>query len=270
MPGGAHENMRGWTPEEDEMLQRLILKLGKRWKLIAEELKPNDRTPAMVRNRYLRIERGKELTQRGESKNRCGQCGELKRGHICSVPRASVAASQIAQEIRAHEQRGIAARGMNAPPGGLYGLPPAAHTGAFPDGAAGSSPFGPPPPGLLSAPSYAHLDHLRRAAGASPPANAGAGALAPPLLQQSSSMELLARAASHASGFLDTLEKEMRDTDTRYSIANDLASGLESGLEADALAERLDDEGAADGPAAKRMRLTAEADDATSASVEGA
>ena len=24
MPGGAHENMRGWSPEEDEMLLQLI------------------------------------------------------------------------------------------------------------------------------------------------------------------------------------------------------------------------------------------------------
>ena len=24
MPGGAHENMRGWTPEEDELLLSLI------------------------------------------------------------------------------------------------------------------------------------------------------------------------------------------------------------------------------------------------------
>jgi len=24
MPGGAHENMRGWSPEEDELLLRLI------------------------------------------------------------------------------------------------------------------------------------------------------------------------------------------------------------------------------------------------------
>jgi len=39
----------------------------------------------MVRNRYLRIERGRWLTEQGMSKNRCGQCGELKRGHMCRV-----------------------------------------------------------------------------------------------------------------------------------------------------------------------------------------
>ena len=40
----------------------------------------------MVRNRYLRIERGRWLTEQGMSKNRCGQCGELKRGHVCKGP----------------------------------------------------------------------------------------------------------------------------------------------------------------------------------------
>ena len=74
---------------------------GKRWKLIAEALcKSNPRTPAMVRNRYLRIERGRWLTEQGKSKNRCGQCGELKRGHVCRVPRAMVSTSRAAQEAR--------------------------------------------------------------------------------------------------------------------------------------------------------------------------
>lgn len=44
----------------------------------------------MVRNRYLRIERGRWLTEQGMSKNRCGQCGQLKRGHVCQAPRALV------------------------------------------------------------------------------------------------------------------------------------------------------------------------------------
>jgi len=83
--------MRGWSPEEDEMLLQLIETSGKRWKLIAEALgNSNPRTPAMVRNRYLRIERGRWLTEQGMSKNRCGQCGQLKRGHVCQAPRALV------------------------------------------------------------------------------------------------------------------------------------------------------------------------------------
>lgn len=106
MPGGAHENMRGWSPEEDEMLLELIQVSGKRWKYIAEALGSQSpgtsRTPAMVRNRFLRIERGRWLTEQGKSKNRCGQCGQLKRGHVCQAPRALVSTSLQAQEAR-HE-----------------------------------------------------------------------------------------------------------------------------------------------------------------------
>lgn len=95
-PGGAHDNMRGWSPEEDETLLRLIETSGKRWKLIAEALgNANPRTPAMVRNRWLRIERGRWLTEQGMSKNRCGQCGELKRGHVCRVARPTVTNSIV-------------------------------------------------------------------------------------------------------------------------------------------------------------------------------
>jgi len=112
MPGGAHENMRGWSPEEDELLLQLIETSGKRWKLIAEALgNANPRTPAMVRNRYLRIERGRWLTEQGKSKNRCGQCGELKRGHVCRVPRALVSTSLDDQSARHMEARARLADG---------------------------------------------------------------------------------------------------------------------------------------------------------------
>jgi len=83
--------MKGWSPMEDSKLLQLIETSGKRWKLIAEALgracPENPRTPAMVRNRYLRIERGRWLTEQGMSKNRCGQCGQLKRGHVCQAAR---------------------------------------------------------------------------------------------------------------------------------------------------------------------------------------
>jgi len=42
------------------------------------------------------------MTNQGKSKNRCGQCGELKRGHVCRAPRALVHTSLQAQEAR-HE-----------------------------------------------------------------------------------------------------------------------------------------------------------------------
>jgi len=106
MPGGAHENMRGWSPEEDELLLQLIETKGKRWKLIAEALgNANQRTPAMVRNRYLRIERGRYLTSHGMSKNRCGQCGQLKRGHVCQAAKPVVGTDLEQQQARHHEAR---------------------------------------------------------------------------------------------------------------------------------------------------------------------
>ena len=75
---------------------------GKRWKFIAEQLgNANPRTAAMVRNRYLRIERGRQLTQEGKSKNRCGQCGELKRGHVCQKSRSGSTSFEMAF-ARAH------------------------------------------------------------------------------------------------------------------------------------------------------------------------
>jgi len=96
--GGRHEVMRPWVAEEDEELLRLIASQGAKWKLIAAALRPYDRTPAMVRNRYLRIKRGRWLTEQGRSKNRCGVCGQLKRGHICKGTQQDPSASAEAPE----------------------------------------------------------------------------------------------------------------------------------------------------------------------------
>ena len=68
----------------------------------------------MVRNRFLRIERGRILTQEGKSKNRCGQCGQLKRGHVCQAPRQLVSTSLQAQEAR-HEALRLTAAALPAP-----------------------------------------------------------------------------------------------------------------------------------------------------------
>jgi len=149
---GAHENMRGWSPEEDELLLSLIMSSGKRWKLIAEALGGHSpaaqRTPAMVRNRYLRIERGRMLTEQGKSKNRCGQCGQLKRGHVCQAPRALVSTSFQAQEAR-HEAARLTSAAM---PSTSYDIaigcssvmPPSESSAAY-DGTAPMGAAAPPP-----------------------------------------------------------------------------------------------------------------------------
>ena len=88
--GGRHEIMRGWSPEEDTQLFDLYNTLGPNWKKIAGAMgDANPRTPAMCRNRYLRIKKarlevdsGVAYNKRG-SFNKCGRCGATKKGHTC-------------------------------------------------------------------------------------------------------------------------------------------------------------------------------------------
>ena len=150
MPGGAHENMRGWSPEEDEMLLQPIETSGKRWKLIAEALgTSNPRTPAMVRNRYLRIERGRWLTEQGMSKNRCGQCGQLKRGHVCQAPRAAVGIDVDGQAARHQVARAQGEPGSPYSADGVgklaLGAPPLTYLGAGSDDTQGPMSYGDSP-----------------------------------------------------------------------------------------------------------------------------
>lgn len=82
MPGGSHENMRAWEPEEDQTIIELLEELGPKWSKIVQALP--GRSVSSVRNRWQRIEKGRKLRMNGmESKNRCQQCGEPKRGHVC-------------------------------------------------------------------------------------------------------------------------------------------------------------------------------------------
>jgi len=82
MPGGSHENMRAWDPEEDQRIIELLEELGPKWSKIVQALP--GRSVSSVRNRWQRIEKGRRLRMNGqESKNRCQQCGEPKRGHVC-------------------------------------------------------------------------------------------------------------------------------------------------------------------------------------------
>ena len=79
--------MRGFSVEEDAMLERFFLEHGPKWKVIASLLTmhgPHARTHAMVRNRYLRRQKGKVDAAEGKARNKCGQCGMLKKGHVCA------------------------------------------------------------------------------------------------------------------------------------------------------------------------------------------
>lgn len=85
-------HMRGFTPEEDQMLNKLVETDGPRWKAIAEAMTAATpdapRTAAMVRNRFLRVQKGKKEAEQGKARNKCGLCGQLKKGHVCSADKS--------------------------------------------------------------------------------------------------------------------------------------------------------------------------------------
>jgi len=82
MPGGVHENMKAWEPEEDRIIIELLGELGPRWSKIVKALP--GRSISSIRNRWQRIDKGRKLRDEGhQSKNRCNICGEPKRGHVC-------------------------------------------------------------------------------------------------------------------------------------------------------------------------------------------
>jgi len=84
MPGGVHEHMRAWDPEEDNVIITLLDQLGPKWSRIVQQLP--GRSVSSVRNRWQRIEKGRKLREAGkESKNRCQRCGMPKRGHVCAA-----------------------------------------------------------------------------------------------------------------------------------------------------------------------------------------
>ena len=84
MPGGRHENMQAWSPEEDQIILAMVASEGPKWSKIVQRLP--GRTVSSVRNRWQRIEKGRKLREAGiESKNRCHACGLPKRGHVCTA-----------------------------------------------------------------------------------------------------------------------------------------------------------------------------------------
>lgn len=84
MPGGRHENMQAWSPEEDQIILAMVASDGPKWSKIVQRLP--GRTVSSVRNRWQRIEKGRKLREAGvESKNRCHACGLPKRGHVCTA-----------------------------------------------------------------------------------------------------------------------------------------------------------------------------------------
>jgi len=108
--GGRHEHMRSFSREEDILMfasiERNQTARGISWIKVAEEMgKTNERTPAMLRNRFYRYKLGKIAAKEGTARNRCAACGEIKSGHDCKGQAGLVASVSIEEQKREHEQK---------------------------------------------------------------------------------------------------------------------------------------------------------------------
>lgn len=98
--GGKHGKEQGierWSPEEDALVRRLCPErddgnVQHNWYLIKIEfdsanLGP-ERSVNSIRNRMLRLRKNAQLVKSGKvGTNRCGRCGQIKRGHVCTGAR---------------------------------------------------------------------------------------------------------------------------------------------------------------------------------------
>ena len=84
MPGGRHEHMQAWSPEEDHIIIDGVKLHGHQWRLIVKELP--GRSVSSTRNRFNRIEKGRQMKESGlRGRNLCHACWQPKKGHICTA-----------------------------------------------------------------------------------------------------------------------------------------------------------------------------------------
>lgn len=77
---------RAWLPQEDQVLLAAVATHGSCWKQVADDVQAalgTRRSTAMCRNRYQRIRAPMQPGKEG--RNRCKRCGQIKRGHTCTV-----------------------------------------------------------------------------------------------------------------------------------------------------------------------------------------
>ena len=72
-----HAVTERWSGQENRLLMRLIDLHGSSWATIRKSFP--SRSVSSVRNRFQRIVNGSKTV----GKNRCKQCGAIKRGHVC-------------------------------------------------------------------------------------------------------------------------------------------------------------------------------------------
>ena len=93
MPGGRHEHMQAWSPEEDLIIIDSVKLHGHQWRLIVKELP--GRSVSSTRNRFNRIEKGRQMKESGlRGRNLCHACWQPKKGHICTAVPPETAAGK--------------------------------------------------------------------------------------------------------------------------------------------------------------------------------
>jgi len=92
--------MEHWSAAESLLLITLVEERGKKW----AELVPHfpGRTTTQLRNRNLRIQKGRASVEAGTARNLCRLCGEIRASHICKGRDANGPENEAAmQRIRA-------------------------------------------------------------------------------------------------------------------------------------------------------------------------
>ena len=88
--------MAKWTTAETVALCNLVKTHGFKWTLIASDF--TNRTPAQVRTHWTFVCNSEGRANAGYARNRCGKCGQYKRGHVCG--KNEVSPRQIAALVR--------------------------------------------------------------------------------------------------------------------------------------------------------------------------
>ena len=91
----AHDNAKPWTPEEDQLLEQLLLDPRMRNKngqmqwggaVQAFQAAGFARDKDALRCRRDRLKQGREKVAKGVSTKLCTKCGQIKAGHVCTGP----------------------------------------------------------------------------------------------------------------------------------------------------------------------------------------
>lgn len=104
--------MAHWSPEDSLLLITLVDERGKKWVELASHFP--DRNPTQLRNRHLRIVKGRERVEAGVARNLCRVCGEVRSSHICKGRNAAgTDDAAVAQRVRAACSAAGAAQSAN-------------------------------------------------------------------------------------------------------------------------------------------------------------